>query len=112
MLRIGAPIPLIVNTAASDMTEAQLNGARQFLLPGLAWARGRRQHYVDQVYNQDQVMEVGAITGLFTDFSPDFDDDHIPTYQRLVAAIQADLALNETELRSRRDVEEVMAGLY
>ena len=56
-------------------------------------------------------MEVGAITGLFTDYNRAF-DEFIPMYQRLIAAIRADLALTEAELRARRDAEEAMAGLY
>ena len=105
------PITLTVDTAASDMTEDDLITVNLFCAVALAWARRRVQLYVEQIDRQDRVMEVGAITGLFTDYNRAF-DEFIPMYQRLIAAIRADLALTEAELRARRDAEEAMAGLY
>ena len=105
------PITLRVDTAASDMTEDDLITVNLFCAVALAWARRRVQLYVEQIDRQDRVMEVGAITGLFTDYNRAF-DEFIPMYQRLIAAIRADLALTEAELRARRDAEEAMAGLY
>ena len=104
-------ITLRVDTAASDMTEDDLITVNLFCAVALAWARRRVQLYVEQIDRQDRVMEVGAITGLFTDYNRAF-DEFIPMYQRLIAAIRADLALTEAELRARRDAEEAMAGLY
>ena len=93
------------------MTEDDLIDVNLFCAVALDWARGRVQLYVEQIDRQDRVMEVGAITGFFADYNRAF-DEFIPMYQRLIAAIRADLALTEAELRARRDAEEAMAGLY